>query len=69
MSAVRIYVDYLRDMAESCNIALEFVADMTYAEFADDTKTQFAAVRVLEIVGEATKQIPGELRTQHPDVP
>ena len=38
--------------------AEEFVGNWTFEEFAEDRKTQFAVIRALEIIGEATKNIP-----------
>jgi uncharacterized protein with HEPN domain len=38
--------------------AEEFVSGWTYEDFAADRKTQFAVIRALEIIGEATKNIP-----------
>ncbi len=35
---------------------------MDYAAFEADEKTTFAVVRALEIIGEATKKIPPEVR-------
>lgn len=40
--------------------AEEFVNDWIFKEFTEDLKTQFAVIRALEIVGEATKNIPYE---------
>jgi uncharacterized protein with HEPN domain len=34
-----------------------------------DLKTQFAVIRALEIIGEATKNIPFEVREKYPSVP
>jgi uncharacterized protein with HEPN domain len=42
---------------------------MTYQSFLTDDKTAFAVVRALEIVGEATKKIPQEIRDFDPHVP
>jgi uncharacterized protein with HEPN domain len=42
--------------------AEEFVNGWTYEDFAADRKTQFAVIRALEIIGEATKNIPHEIR-------
>ena len=42
---------------------------MTYEEFLADTRTQDAVIRNLEIIGEATKKISVQLRTQSPDIP
>ena len=41
---------------------------MTFDEFKTDDKTILALTRALEIVGEATKQIPEPLRKQYPAI-
>jgi uncharacterized protein with HEPN domain len=68
MSA-RTYLDYLEDIRECLAKAQAFVDGMTYEEFAVDEKTGFAVVRALEIVGEATKRLPAELKDRYPDLP
>ncbi len=65
----RTYLDYLDDIRDSLGKAQAFVAGMTFDEFALDEKTNFAVVRALEIVGEATKQIPAELKGRYPSLP
>ncbi len=42
---------------------------MAYEAFLKDLKTQDAVVRNLEIIGEATKQIPDEARQYAPHIP
>ena len=42
---------------------------MTYEEFVTDEKSNFAVVRALEIVGEATKRLPAELKSRYPALP
>jgi uncharacterized protein with HEPN domain len=42
---------------------------MTYETFLDDTKTQDAVIRNLEVIGEATKNLSDEVCTRYPDVP
>ena len=49
--------------------AEKFVNNWTFEEFTDDLKTQFAVIRALEIIGEATKNIPSEVREKYPSVP
>ena len=50
MSKERVYLDYIQDMLESANKAIEFVTGMGYAEFSSDEKTHYAVVRAIEIV-------------------
>ncbi|GEM_PF-5408127 len=38
--------------------AEKFVNNWTFEEFTEDLKTQFAVIRALEIIGEATQNIP-----------
>ena len=65
----REFEDYLRDMLDAMGKAQQFVENLSYEEFKEDDKTVFAVVRALEIVGEATKNIPNDVRMEHPEVP
>jgi len=65
----RTYLDYLEDIRDHLVQAQAFVKGLTYEEFTADKKTNFAVVRALEIVGEATKRLPPELRDRYPDLP
>lgn len=61
--------DYLQDILNTIEMAEQFVAGMTFEEFEDDPKTIFAVTRALEVIGEAAKKIPTELRATYPQVP
>ena len=65
----REFEDYLRDIADAMGKAQQFVKNLSYKEFKEDDKTVFAVVRALEIVGEATKNIPNDIRNDHPQIP
>ncbi len=65
----RTYLDLLADIRDSAAKAQAFVAGMDFAGFAADDKTVYAVVRALEIVGEAAKRIPDDIRNQAPTLP
>ena len=43
-------------------------AGLTYDEFSEDLTRQEAVIRNLEIIGEASKSVPHEIRSKHPEV-
>ncbi len=61
--------DYVQDIVEAMNNAINFVDDMTYDKFIEDTKTIYAVVRSIEIIGEAVKNIPEEVKKNYPEIP
>jgi uncharacterized protein with HEPN domain len=61
--------DYLQDILDAVNAAIEFVEGMTFAEFEGDKKTIFAATRAIQIIGEAAKKIPDSIKAQYPEIP
>ncbi len=65
----RDYRDYLDDILMSIDDACEFTKGMSFESFSADRKTCNAVVRSLEVLGEAAKRIPDELRASAPSVP
>ena len=53
------------------NIALahSFVRDMGYEDFRADTRTVYAVTRCLEIISEASRRLPNDLKQRHPQIP
>lgn len=69
MKSKRAYSDYLRDILEASQKAMQFVESMSYEIFSKDDKTQYAVVRALTVMGEAAKKIPKSVQNRFPDVP
>lgn len=69
MSPKREVRDYLNDILQSIADIRLFAAGMSFEQFCSDRKTVNAVVRSLEIIGEATKKIPADIRTRYPDLP
>ena len=65
----REYGDYLEDISDSINAIEEFVKGMEFEDFTKDRKTIFAVVRCIEIIGEATKNIPKSIKSRYPEIP
>ena len=61
--------DYLEDIVDAMDKAIEFVAEMSYDEFIQDDKTVFAVIRALEVIGEAVKNISQEYKRKYPEIP
>jgi len=65
----REYGDYIEDILDSINAIGEFVEGMDFEEFAKDRKTIFAVIRGIEVIGEATKNIPKSIKNRYPEIP
>ena len=66
---MRDYTLYLKDILAAIDSIESFIAGMDLDAFQMDDKTTSAVMRKLEILGEAVKQIPDEIRQKHSQVP
>ena len=57
----------IKDILEAIDRIEEYTEDLSFEEFCEDRLVQDGVVRNLEIIGEATKHIPLEVRKKHPD--
>jgi uncharacterized protein with HEPN domain len=64
----RDYKVYLDDILQAIAKIRQYTAGLSRQAFTSDPKTFDAVVRNLEVVGEAARKIPPELRSRHPDV-
>lgn len=58
---------YLDDILESIDTISQYVGTMNFNAFAEDRKTVDAVVRNLEIIGEAARNLPDEMKKLAPD--
>jgi uncharacterized protein with HEPN domain len=69
MTSGRTFDNYLVDMLDAMEKAELFIEGMAFESFTDDEKTVFAVIRAIEIVGEAAKRVPQDVRDRYPDIP
>ncbi|RMF27962.1 MAG: DUF86 domain-containing protein [Chloroflexi bacterium] len=61
----RSAIEYLRHILDETEYLMNRSQGLTYEEFLNDPTLQRAFVRSLEIIGEAAKQIPPEMREKY----
>jgi uncharacterized protein with HEPN domain len=59
----------LKDIADNISFVREFLGRLTVKELAADRRTLYAVVRGLEIISEASRRLPDDLKQRHPTVP
>jgi uncharacterized protein with HEPN domain len=59
----------LRDIERHINLAAQFVSGLEYETFRDDTRTIYAVTRCLEIISEASRRLPEEMKARYPSIP
>lgn len=60
---------YLKDIIDSSSLIVEYIKNLNFQEFENDTMRFLAVSRLLEIIGEATKNLSNEFKLNHPNVP
>ncbi len=55
----------LRDILDNIEAINGFTAGMTFGDFLSDRKTIYAVTRALEIISEASRRLPDELKARH----
>ena len=63
------FLDYVEDILDAMEKAEILLNEASYEDFIADFRINFAVVRALEIVGEATKRLPMSVRENYPDIP
>ncbi len=65
----RNYQMYLEDIITSMDRIAEYIDGLSFNEFKKDYKTVDAVIRNFEVMGEAAKNLPIEIRSKYEDVP
>ena len=64
----RDYHFFINDIKHSCEKIIRYVGSLTYKEFCSSEIKYDAVIRNLEIIGEAAKYIPNEIRAKYPEI-
>jgi uncharacterized protein with HEPN domain len=59
----------LTDILENIHLASTFIEGMSYDDFRSDRRTVYAVTRCFEIVSEASRRLPKQLKARHPNIP
>ncbi len=65
----RDYGDFVQDILDSINDIGSFIEGMDFEDFIKDKKTIYSVIRAIEIIGEATKNVPEHMKKKYPEVP
>jgi len=60
---------YLWDMLDAAKNVRSFVDGVTFHQYENDRKLQFAVERAIEIIGEAARHVSENFRLAHADIP
>ncbi len=60
---------YIKDILQNMQEAVEFIQGMSYEQFIDDKRTLNAVVRSIEVIGEAARNVPDEIRARYAEIP
>jgi uncharacterized protein with HEPN domain len=60
---------WLLDIKQNIELALQFADGVAYEQFRDDMRTFYAVTRCLEIISEASRRLPADLKERHVTIP
>jgi uncharacterized protein with HEPN domain len=59
----------IKDIAEYSALIQDYTENISFEQFINDSKTCNAVIRCIEVIGEATKNIPDELKVKYTSIP
>ena len=60
---------YIDDIIESISLVERYIKAINKEKFDNNTQLQDAVIRRLEIIGEAAKNMPEDVKKEYPEVP
>lgn len=60
---------YLEDILFSIDLIEQYIEKLSYEDFEESYDAQDKVLRRLEIIAEAAKKLPEEIRSSHTDIP
>lgn len=69
MTIDRKHRDYLEDIANEIRKVSYFIKEFSFEQFKTDEKTVYAVIRAIEIIGEASKKVPDEIKRNQTVIP
>lgn len=62
------YFDLLEDILEHSKYIIEFIGNKSVSEFENNKESLLATIRAFEIIGEASKRIPEEIKIKYQNI-
>jgi uncharacterized protein with HEPN domain len=63
------FISRLTDIIEAIDIIRDEMVDVTLHTFKENRRKQWLVERGIEIISEASRHLPDELKTRHSDIP
>jgi uncharacterized protein with HEPN domain len=60
---------FIEHILESIELIENYTANKTISDFIESVQLQDSIIRRIEIIGEAVKNLPAEVKSNYPDVP
>jgi uncharacterized protein with HEPN domain len=60
---------YVGDIIENMKLARQLTGETDFAAFVEEKRIHYAVIRCIEIIGEAVKNVPDEIRVEYPAIP
>ena len=63
------FLDFVEDILDAMDKVELLLEGVSYEKFEADFRINFAVIRALEIIGEASKRLPDTLRVRYSEIP